>query len=56
MQIGPPKSITRAIQRIGRSGHKFGDTARGRIIALDRDDHMYENALEFERMMLNQKL
>jgi len=38
VQIGSPKSITRAIQRIGRSGHKFGDTARGRIIVLDRDD------------------
>jgi ATP-dependent Lhr-like helicase len=38
VQIGSPKSITRAVQRIGRSGHKFKDTARGRIIVLDRDD------------------
>lgn len=38
VQIGSPKSVTRAIQRIGRSGHRFGDVARGRIIALDRDD------------------
>lgn len=37
-QIGSPKSVTRAVQRIGRSGHKFKDVARGRIIALDRDD------------------
>ncbi len=38
VQLGSPKSVTRAVQRIGRSGHKFGDIARGRIIALDRDD------------------
>lgn len=38
VQIGSPKSITRAVQRIGRSGHRFRDTAKGRIIAMDRDD------------------
>jgi ATP-dependent Lhr-like helicase len=38
VQIGSPKSVTRAVQRIGRSGHRFRDVARGRIIALDRDD------------------
>jgi ATP-dependent Lhr-like helicase len=37
-QIGSPKSVTRAVQRIGRSGHKFRDVAKGGIIALDRDD------------------
>lgn len=37
-QIGSPKSVTRAVQRIGRSGHRFRDTAKGRIIVLDRDD------------------
>ena len=38
VQIGSPKSVTRAVQRIGRSGHKFKDVAKGRIIVLDRDD------------------
>ncbi len=38
VQLGSPKSVTRAVQRIGRSGHKFKETAKGRIIALDRDD------------------
>ncbi len=38
VQLGSPKSVTRAVQRIGRSGHRFGDVAKGRIIALDRDD------------------
>lgn len=37
-QIGSPKSVTRAVQRIGRSGHKFRDTAKGKIVVLDRDD------------------
>ncbi|MEM7826869.1 MAG: ATP-dependent helicase [Candidatus Aenigmatarchaeota archaeon] len=38
VQIGSPKSVTRAVQRIGRSGHGFKDIAKGRIIVLDRDD------------------
>lgn len=38
VQIGSPKSVTRAVQRIGRSGHGFYDTAVGKIIVLDRDD------------------
>ncbi|MBO3804119.1 MAG: ATP-dependent helicase, partial [Candidatus Brockarchaeota archaeon] len=37
-QIGSPKSVTRAVQRIGRSGHGFQDVAVGRIVVLDRDD------------------
>ncbi len=36
--LGSPKSVARALQRIGRSGHKLNDTAKGRIIVLDRDD------------------
>ena len=36
--IGSPKSSTRLIQRIGRSGHQLGRTARGCIIVTDIDD------------------
>ena len=36
--LGSPKSIARAIQRIGRSGHHLHSTVKGRIIVLDRDD------------------
>ena len=36
--LGSPKSVARALQRIGRSGHKLHDEAKGRIIVLDRDD------------------
>lgn len=38
IQIGSPKSVSRAIQRIGRSGHSFNDVARGEIIVTNRDD------------------
>lgn len=36
--LSSPKSIARAMQRFGRSGHKLHDTVKGRIIVLDRDD------------------
>jgi ATP-dependent Lhr-like helicase len=36
--LGSPKSIARALQRIGRSGHKLHDVIKGRILVLDRDD------------------
>jgi ATP-dependent Lhr-like helicase len=36
--LGSPKSIARAMQRIGRSGHKLHEIARGIFVVLDRDD------------------
>ena len=36
--LGSPKSVARALQRIGRSGHSLKERAMGRIIVLDRDD------------------
>lgn len=37
-QIGSPKSVSRCVQRIGRSGHSLYDTAKGLLIGMDRDD------------------
>ena len=36
--LGSPKSVARALQRIGRSGHQLHSVTKGRIIVLDRDD------------------
>jgi ATP-dependent Lhr-like helicase len=49
--LGSPKSVARALQRMGRAGHRLHDTVKGRIIVLDRDDLvecsvLLKNALE----------
>lgn len=36
--LGSPKSVARAMQRIGRSGHSLHETIKGKFIVLDRDD------------------
>jgi len=36
--LGSPKSVARALQRIGRAGHKLRGVSKGRFLALDRDD------------------
>lgn len=36
--LGSPKGVARALQRIGRAGHKLHDVVKGRIVVLDRDD------------------
>ncbi len=36
--LGSPKSTARAVQRLGRSGHKLHEVAKGRLVVLDRDD------------------
>ncbi|MDW8004822.1 MAG: ATP-dependent helicase [Thermofilaceae archaeon] len=38
IQIGSPKSVTRCLQRIGRSGHRLHDVIKGRLVCVDRDD------------------
>jgi ATP-dependent helicase Lhr and Lhr-like helicase len=36
--LGSPKSVARALQRCGRSGHQLNKVAKGRLVVLDRDD------------------
>ena len=44
-QVGSPRSIGLLIQRVGRSGHWFGGTSKGRLFPLTRDDLMESLAL-----------
>jgi ATP-dependent Lhr-like helicase len=49
--LSSPKSVSRALQRIGRSGHRLHDKSKGRLIVVDRDDLVecsliLKNALE----------
>jgi ATP-dependent Lhr-like helicase len=36
--LSSPKSVARAMQRIGRSGHKLHNIAKGRLVVMDQDD------------------
>ncbi len=38
VQIGSPKSVTRCLQRIGRSGHKLHEVTKGVMLEMDLDD------------------
>ncbi|MDR3291546.1 MAG: ATP-dependent helicase [Methanobrevibacter sp.] len=60
--INSPKSVSRALQRIGRSGHKIGEKSKGRIFVTDRDDlvecsiilkSMKDNKIEKLRIIKN---
>ncbi len=38
VMLNSPKSVSRALQRIGRAGHKLHDNPRGKFIVLSRDE------------------
>jgi ATP-dependent Lhr-like helicase len=38
VQVGSPKSVAALLQRVGRAGHRLGQTVTGRVVALDRDE------------------
>jgi len=52
--LGSPKASSRALQRIGRAGHKLNEIAKGRFIVVDRDD-MLECAV-IQKEMLESKI
>jgi ATP-dependent Lhr-like helicase len=54
LMLGSPKASSRALQRVGRAGHKLNDTAKGRFIVLDRDD-MVECSI-IQKEMLEHKI
>jgi ATP-dependent Lhr-like helicase len=45
VQLQSPKSVARALQRIGRSGHVVGGTAHGRILPTHRGDYLESAAV-----------
>jgi ATP-dependent Lhr-like helicase len=44
-QIGSPGSISAFIQRVGRAGHAVGETPKGRLFPVSRDDLLESTAL-----------
>ncbi len=48
--LGSPKSINRALQRIGRSGHRLEEVSVGRIVVVDQDDLVECTVLAKEAM------
>jgi len=40
VQIGSPKSVSKGLQRIGRSGHGINELSKGRFVIFDLDDLM----------------
>ncbi|UCE28539.1 MAG: DEAD/DEAH box helicase [Candidatus Bathyarchaeota archaeon] len=54
IQYMSPRQVTRLIQRVGRSGHRIGRTARGIIITMDSDDTL--EAMTIARMASEEDL
>jgi len=54
IMLGSPKSSSRALQRLGRAGHRLHDTSKGRFIVLDRDDLVECSVIQKE--MLERKI
>lgn len=53
VQIGSPKSISRCLQRIGRSGHTLERLSKGIMIAMERDDLVEDAVIVSEALKGN---
>ncbi|MBD3405783.1 MAG: DEAD/DEAH box helicase [Candidatus Lokiarchaeota archaeon] len=53
IQYSSPREVSRALQRIGRSGHGFGRTAKGIIIATANVDDITESGVILRRSKVN---
>jgi ATP-dependent Lhr-like helicase len=54
LQYNSPRQVARLLQRVGRSGHRIGKTAKGVILTQDADDFL--EALVICRRALEEKL
>jgi len=54
IQYMSPRQVTRLVQRVGRSGHRIGGTAKGVVITADPDDTL--EAMVICRKALNEEL
>ncbi len=54
IQYNSPRQVTRLIQRVGRSGHRIGGTARGVIVVQNSDDAL--ESLVIAKRALEEKL
>lgn len=54
IQYNSPREVTRLIQRIGRSGHRIGGTAKGVVLVMDSDDAL--EAIVIARKAMNGEL
>ncbi|MEM3383091.1 MAG: ATP-dependent helicase [Nitrososphaerales archaeon] len=53
IQIGSPKSISRCLQRVGRSGHALEKLSKGIMIAMERDDLVEDAVIVSEALKGN---
>ncbi len=50
VQVGSPKSVSRLLQRVGRSGHSLDRASKGILIAMDRDDLVEDAVIAAEAL------